>query len=148
MAPHRVLLAAADSGLAMRLTLVHAIARGGLALIFAYQGLVPKLIAGHPDEVAMLRNAGVAPEITGSALTALGVAELLLAAGLLVFWRRREPAAICLGLMLVATLAVVVSSPRYLVAAFNPATLNLAVACLAAIDYSILGERPSEGARL
>jgi hypothetical protein len=91
----------------------------------------------------MLRDAGVAAERTGALLTLLGIAELLLALGLLVFWHRRWPPMVCVGMMLLATIGVAVSSPRYLGAAFNPVSLNLAIACLATIDLMILKGLPS-----
>jgi hypothetical protein len=43
----------------------------------------------------------------------------------------------------VATIGVAVNSPRYLGAAFNPVSLNLAVLCLAVIDLLVLGGLPS-----
>jgi hypothetical protein len=132
-----------DPTQAMRLSLVHVVARVGLTLIFAYHGLVPKLLGPHADEVAMFRDAGVAAESTGALLTLLGTAELLLAVCLMVFWHRRWPPMVCLGLVLLATIGVAVTSPRYLGAAFNPVSLNLAVACLTSIDRIILKGLPS-----
>jgi uncharacterized membrane protein YphA (DoxX/SURF4 family) len=117
-----------DPTQAMRQTIVHSVARVGLALIFAYHGLVPKLLGPHADEIAMVRDAGVAVENTWAVLAVLGVAELLIALCLLIFWRRRWPALLCLGLIVLATIGVAVNSPRYLAAAFNPVSLNLAVA--------------------
>ena len=64
----------------MRQTLVHVVARVALAAVFAYQGLVPKLLARHADEIAMLRDAGVAAGVTDIAVTALGISELAFAA--------------------------------------------------------------------
>ncbi len=113
---------------------VHTAARICLSFVFAYHGLVPKLLARHPDEIAMLRDAGINEKNLGKVLTLFGVAELLLALCLLVFWRQRWPLLICIGLMCVGTIGVALSSPRYLTAAFNPVSLNLAVACLAFID--------------
>jgi hypothetical protein len=133
----------ADPTQTMRQTLVHGVARVGLALIFAYHGLVPKLLGRHPDEMAMLRDAGVGAESTWAALATLGIAELLFALCLLIFWRRRWPPWLCLALMGMATIGVAVSSPRYLGAAFNPVSLNLAVACLAVIDLIVLNGLPS-----
>jgi hypothetical protein len=127
----------------MRQTLVHGVARVGLALIFAYHGLVPKLLGPHADEIAMLRDTGVTAESTGVVLTVLGIAELLLALCLLIFWRNRWPPLLCLGLIVVATVGVAVNSPRYLGAAFNPVSLNLAVACLGVIDLVVLSGLPS-----
>jgi len=127
-----------DPAQAMRQTLVHGVARVGLALIFAYHGLVPKLLGPHADEMAMLRDAGIAAENTWTVLALLGIAELLLALCLLIFWRRRWPSLLCLGLIVLATIGVTVTSPRYLGAAFNPVSLNLAVGCLAVIDLLVL----------
>jgi len=104
----------------MRQTLAHAVARVALALIFAYHGLVPKLLIRHADEVAMLRDAGLAASQVGAALTGVGIAELALALCLLAGWHRRWPPRLALALMLIATMSVAINSPRYLIAAFNP----------------------------
>jgi hypothetical protein len=130
-----------EPALAMRLTLAHAVAR--LALVFAYQGLVPKLLGPHADEVAMLGDAGLSADAGRQALIALGIGELLFAAALLVAWRHRWPAWLCVVLMAGATAAVGVNSPRYFSAAFNPFSLNVAVACLAAVDLFVLDGLPS-----
>lgn len=132
-----------NPSLAMRQAIVHGVARLGLASIFAYHGLVPKLLGRHPDEIAMLRDAGVGAANIEPALVVLGAAEILLALSLLAFWRRHFPAWLCLGVMLAATGGVALSSPRYFGAAFNPFSLNLAVACLAIIDLTVLDGLPS-----
>jgi hypothetical protein len=128
---------------AIRQSLIHVISRVALAAVFAYHGLVPKLLTRHIDEIAMLRDAGVAAGVTNFAVIALGILELSFAATVLVAWHRRWPMFVCLGLMLFATTAVGMNSPRYFGAAFNPLTLNLAVACLAGIDILVLGSIPS-----
>lgn len=132
-----------DPAQAVRQTLVHFIARVALAFIFAYQGVVPKLVARHVDEVSMLQNAGVSPAFTDIALNALGMFEVALAAALLLAWHRRWPALLCFAAMLIATAAVALQSPRFFAAAFNPASLNVAVAGLAAIDLFVLAGIPS-----
>ena len=91
----------------------------------------------------MLRDVGVSADVTNTAVIALGILELAFAAALLVAWHRRWPVFVCLGSMLLATAVVGLNSPRYFEAAFNPASLNLAVACLAAIDLLVLGSIPS-----
>jgi hypothetical protein len=132
-----------EPGQSMRQSLIHGFARISLAAIFAYHGLVPKLLGPHADEVTMMHDAGVALQDTGGALAALGVLELLFSASLLTFWRHRWPPAFCFGLMLLATLAVAVNSPRYFAGAFNPFTLNLAIGCIAVIDLIALKGLPT-----
>jgi hypothetical protein len=132
-----------DPAQAMRQTLVHLVARVALAVIFAYQGLVPKLLVSHIDEISMLRDAGVSPAAMDIALNALGISELALAAALFVAWRRSWPALLCLVSMPIATAAVALRSPRFFEAAFNPLSLNVGVAALAAIDLLVLAGVPS-----
>lgn len=128
---------------ALRNGIIHALSRCGLAFIFLYHGLVPKLLIPDPNEIAMLRDAGIAASSMESVLVAIGIAELAFAGVLLLFWRRRWPVIVCLALMALTTLGIAVTSPGYLVAAFNPITLNSAVALLAAIDLLVVGHVPS-----
>lgn len=128
---------------AIRQTIVHASARISLAAIFAYQGLVPKLIAGDVDEVMLLREAGVPLTLTGTAVTWLGCAELAFAAALLLRWRDRWPAVVSGFSVVFATLVVAINSPHVFQSAFNPFTLNLGVAALALVDWTVLPDIPS-----
>jgi uncharacterized membrane protein YphA (DoxX/SURF4 family) len=132
-----------DPAHAMQQTLVHVIARVALIAVFAYQGVVPKLLTQNVDEIALLLDAGVPAGVTHIAVIALGILELAFAAALVVAWHRRWPASVCLGSMLAAMAVVGMNSPRYFAAAFNPVSLNLAVACLAAIDLLVVEGIPS-----
>jgi uncharacterized membrane protein YphA (DoxX/SURF4 family) len=132
-----------DPAQAMRQTLVHFMARAALAAVFAYQGVVPKILTRNVDEAAMLRDLGASADVTNAASIALGILELAFAAALLIAWHRRWPAVACVASMLVATAMVGLNSPRYFTSAFNPVSLNLAVACLAMIDLVVLSGLPS-----
>jgi DoxX-like family len=129
----------------LRAAMIHAGARIGLAAVFAFHGLVPKLLSPDPDELLMLKNAGVPAGSVESALLAMGILELVLAAVLLVFWHRRWPTFVCLGFAAAATLGVALGSPDYLRSAFNPAILNVAVAALAITDLLALPDAPDAG---
>lgn len=134
-----------DPFAARRAALAHAMARVTLAFVFAYHGLVPKLLVAHGDEIAMLRDAGVpAGETTGARLAA-GAAEVLFAVVLLAAWRRAWPLWASMAGMVVATAAVALNSPRFLVAAFNPVSLNLSVATLAAVALVVRPDVPFAG---
>src|SRR5262245_23041233 len=115
----------------MASTSAHRVARSGLAFVFAYHGVVPKLLSHHADEIAMLRDIGVPAERCDVILTMFGIAEVVLALCLLLFWHHRWPSWLCLVAMGLGTIGVIVSSPRFVTAAFNPVSLNVAVGCLA-----------------
>jgi hypothetical protein len=124
---------------------LHAVTRLTLAGIFLYEGLVPKLLGANGDEVAMLRNVGVPAGSVPPALVAFGLAEVALAAVLVLYWHRRLPALLCLAFAGAATLGVALTSPSYLGGAFNPLTLNAAVGALAAIDLLTLDDLTTAG---
>jgi hypothetical protein len=114
-----------------------------LALVFLYQGSVPKLLAQHPSELALLTGIGLAPEAARVALITIGLAELALGAFMLIVWHARWPLMLTLTLMPVALIGVAVSSPYTLAAAFNPASLNASVAALALVGWITNKDLPS-----
>src|SRR5262245_6332920 len=134
-----------DPRVAVRQTLIHIAARLALAIVFAYQGFVPKLLAHHVDEIAMIAAAGVPTPAIAPAVTAVGFAEIALAAVLLVRWSAAWPVWLCLMAMPIATIGVASTSPAFFEAAFNPFSLNICVAALAAIDLFVIAGVPSAG---
>lgn len=132
-----------DPSTSIRQFLTHAAARTALACIFAYQGLVPKLLARNADELTMLRDAGVSGHALGTVLALIGTAEIIFALTLLLYWRARWPSIVTLSLMAAATIGVGMCSPAYFTAAFNPISLNAAVAALAVVDLLNLAGVPS-----
>jgi hypothetical protein len=129
----------------LRAALIHAGARLGLASVFLFHGLVPKLLWPDPHELAMLASAGVPAASTSAALVGMGVIELGLAAVLVLFWHRSWPVLASLAFAAAATLGVALGSPDALRSAFNPAIVNIAVAALALIDLVDLPDAPDAG---
>lgn len=130
---------------AVRQTFIHVTARIALALVFAYQGVVPKLLVHHSDEMLMMAATGVPTDTAGVAVIALGSVELALAAALLARWSRAWPVWLCLIAMPIASIGVAISSPAFYEAAFNPFSLNVSVAALAAIDLGVIKAVPFAG---
>ena len=118
----------------MALNTVHAIARCGLAFVFAYHGLVPKLLAHHPDEIAILTDAGISVERAATGVFIFGIAEVAFASCLLLFWRHRWPLIVSIAAMCLGLAGVAINSPRFLYTPFNPVSLNVLIICLAATD--------------
>lgn len=111
----------------------HWLGRGGLAFMFAYHGLVPKLIALSPGELVLLKAHGLegAPWLSQIA----GLAELILAAMLLLAPRLSWPLVVAAVVLLGLLVDVAVMQPSMLMDAFNPVTLNAAGMSLCAIAW-------------
>lgn len=126
-----------------RRALIHALAAVAVAFVWLWHGIVPKLAGPHPDELAMLADAGVAePWVTRLTLAA-GVIETAFGLAFLPLSRGRWPWLLTAALMIAAMIGVVAISPRVAVGAFGPVTLNLSVAALAVIGLIALEGLPS-----
>ena len=132
-----------DPALSLQRSLVYATARLAVAGVFLWHGLVPKLLFRHPDEAVMLTDGGVDAVTAQLGVTVAGVGEIALAVLLLVWWRSRVLLAGVIALMLAAIVLVTWFSPRFLVAAFNPVTLNACVIALSTIALLSARDLPS-----
>jgi DoxX-like family len=123
--------------------LIYGLCRLTIAFIWLYHGAVPKLLYHNPDEIRMLADAGVSTNHLMSFVSFCGWLEVGFAVALVIFWKAIWPLWFTIVAMFAAILAVSINSPRYLTAAFNPLTLNLAVAVLAAIGLLLEGKLPT-----
>ena len=134
-----------DPGSSGRLALVHGLARIGSAAIFAWHGLVPKLLGPDATELRMMADVGVPAAAVVGALRTLGAAEVVFALALLLMWHRAGFAWLALAFACVATAVTTIASPEVVGGAFTPVTLNLGLGLLAAIDLLTLDGIPSAG---
>jgi hypothetical protein len=125
--------------ISMRMTVIHAIARLGIAFTWMWQGLVPKLLFASLDEKTMIAAAGLPLTL----LPIIGTLELVFAAATLVLWRWRTLFIVNAFLMVGALMGVGFRSSAYLVAAFNPVTLNAGIILLSILGYLAGAEIPS-----
>jgi DoxX-like family len=123
--------------------LIDGVSRLTIAFIWLYHGAVPKLLYHSQDEIRMLTDAGVSQSHLLTWLSLFGWLEVSFSLILIIFWRARWPLWCTIAAMFAATSAVGINSPPYLTAAFNPLTLNLAVAVLAAIGLLAAGNLPT-----
>jgi len=131
-----------DPASSLRLAAVHVATRLAVAAAFVYQGLVPKLLALHPDELSLAADAGLAAQAAPD-WQLLGCAEV--AFGLALLWPRlgRGAFAFAMMLMILATADVALFSPRFLTAAFNPATMNGSLFVLSFLGWLTCKNLPS-----
>ncbi len=134
-----------EPGQAARQAVAHGFARVGLAAIFAYQGIVPKLLGPADGEIAMVAATGLESGLVRPAVLALGVLEVAFAVILLVAWHRASPAYVAIAIAIGTTVGVALTSPGTLGTPFNPIALNLGVLGLALSDRATLDGIPSAG---
>ncbi len=132
-----------DPALSASRALTHAATRATLAAAFAFHGLVPKLLARHPEERRLIEAVGVPPEWSGHALTAAGVLELAYAGALLALFNARWMYALTAALLVVLFTSAVVADPRVTTDPFSPVSLSLALLALCAIGHAACRDLPS-----
>ena len=124
-------------------TFAYSLSRLVVTFVWLYQGLVPKLVYRSPDELRMLRNAGIPSSHLLTVVSALGCTEVCFALILIIFWKSLWPLRLTIMAMVFASLGVAAISPAFFTAAFNPLTLNVAVATLAIIGLRTSASLPS-----
>lgn len=115
--------------------LIYRIARGSVAFIWVYHGLVTKILVRDHDELALLAVGGISLAHQIPVLLTVGALEILFGLLILYLWRTRWPLLLSALAMLGATLGVAVTAPHYLTTAFNALTFNSAVAALSLIAF-------------
>jgi DoxX-like family len=122
--------------------LMHALATVVIAFVWVYQGAVPKLIARHSDELQMLIDAGSATATAPTMLRFVGWGEVAVGLFVLALGHTRWPFVLTILLMVLATVGVVVNSPSYLWAAFNPVSLNVLMAAMSLVGLATVRNIP------
>lgn len=123
-----------DPRLSLERAMLHGIARVTLAVIWLYQGIVPKLLFRDGGELNILRSVGLFHGREASILSLAGLGEILFGLLMLCAWRSRQ--IFIANVVLLALLALgAIGSPAIFVAPFNPVALSLAMTGLALIGY-------------
>jgi len=126
---------------------VHFIARVVVGFVWIYHGAVPKLLFQHQDELVIVRPAGVSVESAPTIVNWIGVAEFLI--GLCVLCgipSVRWPFIFTILFGIGVTAGAAIQLPHFLVAAFNPVSLNVQLIALSVIG--LISVRDSHSAPL
>jgi hypothetical protein len=124
-------------------TIAHATAVAGLAGVFAYQGLVPKLWKLDHGEVAIWQGLGLSRRHAKRVVRAVGAVETAFAMVTVARADKRWPFVIALAAMPTLAIGAAKSDRSILTNAFNPASLGVAVAALAGVALATADGRPS-----
>jgi DoxX-like protein len=117
---------------------IHLVARGTLAAVWIYQGLVPKILRPDTGELEIFRSTGVYPGDSLTGVMALGVAQMLLGVFHLAAWKSKAPLWAGLALLVVLSGGALMTRPDLFILPFNPATLIVMMLALSSIDLTAL----------
>ena len=107
-----------------KLVHVSLISRFLLGFLLIYHGLIPKILWLSPDEIKLVSSSGI--NVPASIVSPLaGIGEIVI--GLMIILFRSSILPVYLAAMLLISLLVFVgiTSPDYLIGAFNPVTTNI-----------------------
>lgn len=119
-------------------------ARSGIAGVWIYHGLVPKVIFRDWSEMTLLHDLGVDIQFVPAVLQTLGYAEMTLGVFVLTSRRSLWPLWVTIGGMLGGILGIAQHSPAMLHAAFNPVSLNGLMLVLAVVALISQPPPPAE----
>lgn len=114
------------------------------SFIWIYQGLVPKLIAMHPQEKSMVASGlSITDDQAIKVVFAIGAAEILFGAIWLFYRRKRHLLLLQIMVFPLLTIGALIISPETAVHPFNPVTFNLSLIVLTAIGLMISRDIPT-----
>jgi hypothetical protein len=121
----------------------HAVAVGGLAGVFAYQGVVPKVWKLGTGEVSIWEGLGLPHRQATRVVRGVGAIEAAFAVVTVARSNKRWPFVIALAAMPTLGIGAAKADRSILTKAFNPGSLGLAVAALAGVALATNEGRPS-----
>ena len=123
-------------------SVVHWIGRGALAFIWLYHGIVPKLLA-PAGEIDLSQRTGVPASLGSAFVIAAAVFEIALGLGLVAVRDPRPLLVLSGALAILLALVTSVRVPELVAAPFQPITLGVAMAGLAAIAFRSYRDLPA-----
>jgi hypothetical protein len=133
-----------DPAVSMQRSLIQAVARTSLAMIWIYQGLIPKLLFRQSSgELDTVRAFGMTASLADPALTLVAFIEIMFGVSLLLLWRVRFLFLINVAALVVLGVVAFTGQPRLFIGQFNPATLNLAMVALGIVGWLAAHDLPT-----
>ncbi|MGE7650879.1 DoxX-like family protein [Peribacillus frigoritolerans] len=112
--------------------------------VWLYHGLIPKMIAKHPEEVSMLSSL---TSLEGTAAVKgvgiIGVLEILFAVVWLLYRKKRHLLVLQMIAFPVLTISALIASPSFSLHPFNPITFNASLWVLSIISFLLATDLPS-----
>ena len=127
-----------------RNSLIHLLARSAIGLVWLYQGIIPKLLGPHADELAMIQQGWrLGSGCCRWCRSSSAGLRVLFGVAILLSFHQRWHFLLTIVLMIVATVSVALQSPQFLSSAFNAVSLNALMIALALVGLLASRDLPS-----
>ncbi|KWW21978.1 hypothetical protein AS888_05740 [Peribacillus simplex] len=124
--------------------IINAIVTMLFAFIWLYHGLIPKMIAKHPEEVSMLSSL---TSLDGTAavkgVEIIGVLEILFAVVWLLYRKKRHLLIVQIIIFPLLTISALIANPSLASHPFTPLTFNASLWVLSIISFLLATDLPS-----
>ncbi|WP_416728770.1 DoxX-like family protein [Fictibacillus sp. JL2B1089] len=112
--------------------------------IWVYQGLVPKIIAKHPEEVAMLSSLSAMEMNTAvKAVGVVGILEVLFGLTWLLYRNKRHLHLLQIIVFPLLTVSALLADPAISTHPFNPVTFNVSLWILSILGFVLAKDVPT-----
>lgn len=114
------------------------------AFIWIYQGLIPKLLMKHPEEISMTKSLlSVTLSQATTAVLWIGIVEIIFGCIWLFYKNKKRLLGLQLILFPLLTLSAIIAVPVSLSHPFNPLTFNLTLFVISLIGFFMSNDIPS-----
>ena len=114
------------------------------AFLWIYQGLVPKLLAMHPQEKTMVASGLSLTDATATNVVfVIGLAEVLFGVVWLLYRKKRHLLVLQMIAFPLLTIAAFIAAPEAAIHPFNPVTFNVSLIVLTGIGLLISRDLPT-----
>lgn len=114
-----------------------------LAFVWLYQGLVPKLLFVHTEEVKMFSSLVASPISDALSVQLIGILEIIFGIIWLFPINKRKLFIVHICMLCLLTVSAYITNAPSFIAPFNPITLNVMLVSLSFIGYLNSGNLPS-----
>ncbi|WP_042145212.1 DoxX-like family protein [Paucisalibacillus sp. EB02] len=122
----------------------HALLTVFFIFIWAYHGMIPKLVAMHPDEITMVTNVLPFTKNQGESIALIaGILEVLFAIVWMFYQNKRRLFYLQALVFPILMVGAIISDFSYLFQPFNPLTFNLALFVLSLIGLFFSKDMPT-----
>lgn len=114
------------------------------AFLWVYQGLMPKLVAMHPQEKSMIASGlSLSSAQATYAVMVVGIVEVLFGLFWLIYKEKRHLFIMQIVFFPLLTIAALIASPETAIQPFNPVTFNLSLMMLTGIGLLMSKDIPT-----